>query len=217
VRAGDAGRWAFLLDLKHKGVMTILKPKLNILLVAVAISFCSSIPSFAQLATSTEKKELISQFRKLTGADKVSGSINFSAAGVQDILSSVMEQDKELTDPQKIELRKSVAEGAARIDKVARDFLDDKSQITVLSEEVIYRIYDSVFTESELKELIAFYQTPTGQKAARFLPSLSSEVQKAFGQVIQRKLSDLLQPKIQMETEQLKQKIKDMKAKKSAN
>jgi hypothetical protein len=181
------------------------------------LTFYSSIPSFAQQAISTEKKELISQFRTLTGADKVNGSINFSAAGVQDILSSVIEQDKELTDPQNIELRKSVAEGAARIDKVARGFLDDKSQITVLSEEVIYRIYDNAFNESELKELIAFYQTPTGQKAARFLPGLSSEVQKAFGQVVQRKLSDLLQSKIQMETEQLKQKIKDMKTKKSAN
>jgi len=193
------------------------KPKLNILLTAIMLTFCSSIPSFAQQAISTEKKELISQFRTLTGADKVNGSVNFSAAGVQDILSSVIEQDKELADPQNIELRKSVAEGAARIDKVARGFLDDKSQITVLSEEVIYRIYDNAFNESELKELIAFYQTPTGQKAARFLPSLSSEVQKAFGQVVQRKLNDLLQPKIQIETEQLKQKIKNMKAKKSAN
>jgi hypothetical protein len=197
--------------------MMMLKPKLNILLVAITITFCSSIPSFAQQATSTEKKELISQFRKLTGADTVRGAINFSSDAVQDILSSVIEQDKELTDTQKIELRKSVTEAAARIDKTARDFLNDKSQITELSEEVIYRIYDKAFTESELKELIAFYQTPTGQKAARFLPSLSSEVQKAFGQVIQLKLNDLLQPKIQMETEQLKQKIKDMKAKKSAN
>ena len=195
----------------------MLKPKLNLLLVAIMLTLCSSITSFAQQATSTEKKDLVLQFRKLTGADTVRGAINFSSDAVQDILSSGIEQDKELTDTQKIELRKSIAEAAARIDKVARDFLNDKSQIAELSEEVIYQIYDKAFTDSELKELIAFYQTPTGQKAARFLPSLSSEVQKAFGQVIQLKLSELLQPKIQMETEQLKQKVKDMKAKKSTN
>jgi hypothetical protein len=62
--------------------------------------------------------------------------------------------------------------------------------------------------------LIAFYRTPTGQKAAAFLPSLSSQVQKAFGEVIGPKLQNLIQPGIQTETEQLKQKIKDVKAKK---
>jgi len=195
----------------------MLKRKSHILLMAITVTFCSSIPSFAQQATSTEKKDLILQFRKLTGADRVSSSINFSSEGVQDILSSVVEQDKELTHTQKMELRKSVAEAAARIAKVAQDFLNDKAQITELSEEVIYHIYDKAFTESELKELIAFYRTPTGQKAARFLPGLSSEVQKDFGQVIQLKLNDLLQPKIQMETEQLKQQIKDIEAKKGAN
>jgi hypothetical protein len=119
-----------------------------------------------------------------------------------------------MTDAQKEELRQSVAEATGRVDKIARDFLADKSHIIRLSEEVIYQIYDEAFTESELKELIAFYRTPTGQKAAAFLPSLSSQVQKAFGEVIGPKLQNLIQPGIQTETEQLKQKIKDVKAKK---
>jgi hypothetical protein len=189
----------------------------NFLLAAMMITFLGSVSSPAQQATSTEKKTLISEFRKLTGANTVTGAINFSSQGVQEILSSVVEQDKEITDVQKIELRKSVAEATARIDKIARDFLGDKSQITELSENVIYQIYDNAFTESELKELITFYQTPTGQKAARFLPGLSNQVQKDFGAVIQVKLSNLLQPKIRMETEQLKQKINEVKAKKGAN
>jgi hypothetical protein len=86
-----------------------------------------------------------------------------------------------------------------------------------LSEKVIYQIYDKAFTESELNELVAFYRTPTGQKAASFLRSLSSQVQKEFGEVIQAKLNNVLQPAIQIEVEKLKQRIKEAKAKKEAN
>jgi uncharacterized protein len=193
------------------------KVKFNILLVAIMVTLCNRVSSFPQEAISTEKKNLISEFRKLTGADTVKRSINFSSDNVQKLLSSIVEQDQEITDAQKIELRKSVTEATARVDQIMRDFLGDESQITELSENTIFQIYDKTFTESELKELIAFYGTPTGQKAARFLPGLSSQVQKDFGEVIRVKLDNLLRPKIQMEIEQLKKQIKDMKAKKAAN
>jgi len=193
------------------------KPKFSLLLVAITIAFSGSVSSFAQQSISIEKKSLISQFRVLTGANNVNSSINFSSDGVQEILSSIVEQDKEITDAKKQELRKSAAEATARVDKIARDFLADKTQIIGLSEEVIYQIYDTAFTESELKELIAFYGTPTGQKAARFLPGLSSQVQKEFGEVISLKLQNLIQPRIQTEREQLEQKIKEVKGKKGSN
>jgi len=45
------------------------KRKFDILLVAMVLILCSSIHSFAQQPTSTEKRALISEFRKLTGAD----------------------------------------------------------------------------------------------------------------------------------------------------
>lgn len=103
------------------------------------------------------------------------------------------------------------------MDKTARGLLNDETQIAKLHEEVIYRIYDTSFTDAELRELIAFYRTPTGQKAAVFLPNLSSRVQTEFGPVIQQKLQALIQPLLQTETEQLKQRIKDAKTKKDSD
>lgn len=166
------------------------RPKFCFLLLAIGIVLCSGIPSFAQQQTSTEKKQLISEFRKLTGGDVVNRSINFSAEGVRAVLASIVDQDKEITETQKAELQKSVTEATARIDKVVRDFLNDSSQITELEEGVIYPIYDKAFTESELKELVAFYRTPTAQKSLVFFRSLSPQVQKDFGQVIQVKLNE---------------------------
>ena len=181
----------------------------------MCIAFSGAV-SVARAQTS-DKRDLIAEFRILTGANNVTGSINFSSDGIREILSSIVAEDKELTDAQRQSLRKSVDEATARVDKTARDFLNDQTQIAKLSEEVIFRIYDTSFTETELKELIAFYRTPTGQKAAVFLPSLSNRVQTEFGPVIQQKLQALIQPMLQTEIEQLKQKIKDAKTKKDSD
>jgi hypothetical protein len=192
--------------------MKKLKP---IFLAAVCIAFCGTLSS--SQAQSSDKHDLIAEFRKLTGANNVNSSINFSPDGIREILSSIVAEDKELSDAQRQSLRQSVDEATARVDKTARAFLNDQTEIVKLSEEVIYRIYDTSFTDAELKELIVFYRTPTGQKAAVFLPSLSRRVQTEFGPVIQQKLQALIQPMLQTETEQLKQKIKDFKTKKDSD
>lgn len=184
-------------------------------LAIVCIALCGTLSSAR--AQSSDKRDLIAEFRKLTGANNVTGSINFSPDGIREILSSIVAEDKELNDAQRQSLRKSVDEATARVDKTVRGFLNDQTEIAKLSEEVIYRIYDTSFTEAELKEVLAFYRTPSGQKAAVFLPSLSSRVQTEFGPVIQQKLQVLIQPMLQTEIEQLKQKIKDAKIKTDSN
>jgi uncharacterized protein len=193
------------------------KTKSKMLFAGIVVMLCSNVSLFAQQEISTEKKNLISAFRKLTGADAVNRSINFSADSLQRIFSSVVENDKEITEAQKVELQKSVTEAAVRTEKVVRDFLKNTSQITELEDEVILKIYDKAFTENELSELIGFYKTPTGQKTLSFFRGLSGQVQNDFGEVMRVKISGLLQPRIQMETEQLKRQIREMKPKRSEN
>lgn len=193
------------------------KSKFNLLVVAITIAFLGSVSSFAQQPISTEKKSLISEFRVLTGANNVDGSINFSPDSVQQVFASIIDEEKDLVEEQRVELRKSAVEATARIYKMGQDAVADKAEIIELSEKVIYQIYDRAFTESELKELVGFYGTATGQKASRFLRGLSSQVQKEFGEVIQVKLNNVLQPAIQIEIEKLKQRIKEAKDKKEAN
>lgn len=183
-----------------------------ILFVFLLTTFCS-VPTFAQNATVENKKSLISQFRKLTGADKVSMSLNVST-DIRGDFNSQMAQEKDLTEAQKQELTKFINEANERIDKTAKGFLSDQQTIAKLSEEVIFQIYDKTFTENELKELIAFYKTPTGQKAAAFLPGLSKQVEQAFGQSAVAQLQAIVSPKIEAERAQFQQKLKDLKNKK---
>ena len=187
----------------------------RLLLVVLAITVSGSITASAQQELSAEKRALISEFRALTGANNVNSRINFSTESVNKMLSAIVSEDKELTESQRADLAAPITEATTRIDKAARVFLENKHQLVELSEQTIFSIYDKAFTDSELKELIAFYRTPTGKKAAVFLPTLSSQLQTAFGEVIKAKLDGILQPRIQTETEQLKQKIEAMKAQKN--
>ncbi|WP_437715038.1 DUF2059 domain-containing protein [Sorangium sp. So ce448] len=49
-------------------------------------------------------------------------------------------------------------------------------------------IYAWKFTADELKELIKFYGTPVGKKAAKLLPEISGEVGKKVGTVIVQRM-----------------------------
>ncbi len=86
-----------------------------------------------------------------------------------------------------------------------------------MTEDVIFKLYDTTFDEAELGGLIAFYRTPAGKKAANFLPTLSSAVQNGLGAVVVPKLQALVKPLSESETAKLKQKIADIKAKKPSN
>ncbi len=49
-------------------------------------------------------------------------------------------------------------------------------------------IYSAKFTTEEIKQLIAFYKTPVGKKAAKLLPEISGEVGKKMGPILMQRL-----------------------------
>lgn len=187
---------------------------LTIFSLSIVFIIGAVLPVNAQQPATGEKQDLVTKFRKLTGADVVNLGINVSFEDIKNDLVGTVDVDNELTDSQKVELRKSALEAYDRLDKQLKDFLNDRPKITAISESIVFQIYDQAFTEAELRELVAFYGTPTGQKAARFLPTLSAQVQKAFQSVLRPKIQEFIAPKIKAEGDQLKQKIQETKAKK---
>lgn len=168
----------------------------------------------AQQPEPSQKQLLITKFRQLTGADHVKLGMNVSFEEVKTDLVGTVDGDKELTDTQKQELRKSALEAYDRLDKQLKAFLNDTSLITPLSEGAVFQVYDQAFNETELKELVTFYSTQTGQKALQFLPTLSAQVQKVFQSALLPKLQEFISPKITAEGDQLKQKVENAKARK---
>jgi hypothetical protein len=55
------------------------------------------------------------------------------------------------------------------------------------------RIYADHFTEREIGDLLAFYQTPTGEKYARTLPSIGGDVMREMMRLLHTKLPAALE------------------------
>jgi hypothetical protein len=49
-------------------------------------------------------------------------------------------------------------------------------------------VYAARFTTEEVRQLIGFYKTPVGKKAARLLPELSGEVGQKMGPILMQRL-----------------------------
>lgn len=66
-------------------------------------------------------------------------------------------------------------------------------------------IHASTFTEAELREMIAFYRTPTGRKAVRELPQVTARIQQVAEQRVAAH-ADELQAMIQQRAVELQRK-----------
>jgi hypothetical protein len=69
-----------------------------------------------------------------------------------------------------------VDETIQRILTRIRDELPKRVNFSELVEKIGIEIYNRHFTEAEVKDLIAFYKTSTGQKFVKVLPQITSEI-----------------------------------------
>lgn len=191
----------------------MLKLNFTILVICLAaVLFCTN-SVFSQQSVSPEKKDLIQEIQDLTGVKKFSVQTKFSSTNIGDALAPLLEKEKELTDDQKLELKIFFSETKEWLEKQIRDFSADKAISDQVAEEVSFQLFDKNFTESELREMVVFYRTPTGQKAAKFMINYTSQLGKLFGDSYNKKLKEFAESKLNEANELIKQKIKELKNK----
>lgn len=152
-----------VLKATHRGVH--LAALVLSLALASPAAFAQTKPTLAATATA---KELI----KVTGAN---GLFNPLIAGV-------VEQAKILFLQQDPSLAKDLNEIAA---KLRTDLAPRMSEL----DDEVARLYTADFTEQELKEILVFYKSPTGQKLLAKQPQVIDNSMK-FAQTWANKLSD---------------------------
>jgi hypothetical protein len=143
-------------------------------LVAFGPAAHSQQPSATAMATA---KELVG----ITGATAL-----FSP-----LIAGVVEQAKLLYLQQNPSLAKDLNEIAEKM----RD--DLKPRFSELTDDVA-KEYATNFTESELKSILTFYQSPAGKKLLDRQPKVVDDSMK-FAQVWANKLSDVVVPKMREE------------------
>lgn len=171
-----------------------------------------SVTASGQQTVPTEKEKLVLKFRQLTGADQVNLRLDISFEDTREELLGLVNGDANLTDSQKVELRKAAIAAYERLDSQLKGFINDQPRMTKLAEEAVFSVYDKAFSEAELSELIEFYSSTTGQKALAFLPTISAQVQTAYQAILISQIQQSIVPQIKTESDGLKKLIQETKA-----
>lgn len=109
-----------------------------------------------------EKKRVIDEMLEITGALKVSEMMGTAVAN--QMISALSKQNGSV-DPKMVEVIQDEIGKIMHDEFIANGFINQMS----------YDIYHKYFTTAELKEVVAFYKTPTGGKMASLLPQISQE------------------------------------------
>src|SRR5262245_14547237 len=75
-------------------------------------------------------------------------------------------------------------ESAQRILTRLRAEFPKRINMGEILETATLEVYDKYFIEAELKDMIAFYKTPTGRKFIKILPQISAEMFPRIGQLM---------------------------------
>ena len=118
-------------------------------LTALAVGLILTAPTGAQEADKGERLQAATELIELLKLEEV------TTQSIDMMMESMLAQDPALQD----------------FRDVFEDFFDQHFRWDELEPEYV-RIYADAYTESELRELIAFYQTPVGRKTVDLMPVL---------------------------------------------
>ncbi len=106
------------------------------------------------------------------------------------LLVMKMDENTELTIDQMLAAQVQQNPQMSVFTDVMKAFLNKHLAFDVIKYDMI-DVYRQAFTEAEIRELIAFYQTPIGIKAAERLPMLAAAAAQIEGQRVQANMGEL--------------------------
>lgn len=134
----------------------------------------------AQTKIAPEKKKLIAEIISVLEADKKVEEVMQSMFKQMDqaypaIIHSTIEKRTDLTPGSKVALEKQLVKQNNNFSQRFQQKMLKAIDFQEFVEFAFYPLYDKFFTVEELKSLLEFYKTPTGQKLSEILPQLSAE------------------------------------------
>jgi uncharacterized protein len=152
-------------------------------------------PVTAQQTLTTAKRDLIREFLVVTESEANTNKlvvtyVEETSKQYPKIMEGVIDGDPDLGPAQKNLIKAGLSERRAQFTKRFLELIQERINVGKIVEEISYILYDKHFTEAELKDLIAFYKTPTGKKSLSVMPQLLAESMQLSGE----KLTPVLTP-----------------------
>lgn len=185
-------------------------------LVGIIIIMCVgliTIVAFGQDDIDPEKKRLIDELLELTDAQN--NTIN--------VIDAIFAQFKEdykrmaaqydyldrddtvVNRVESVERRMYIERELQNLRRVRKIFTE-RLDYNELVKELYCPLYDKYFTTEELRDIVAFYKTPTGKKTILVMPQLFRESMARSNEVLTPKITQLMQELMDEEAESLEQR-----------
>jgi uncharacterized protein len=153
--------------------------------------------SAVQPPIAVSKRALIDKLLTVTQQEKLfQQSLNLAFSQLQTDLPALMDQST--TGTTKPDASPSPARQAVQsmLDRVMPKFVREVQQSVSFKElvdQVYYPMYDRHFSEPELKDILAFYDSPTGKRTIQVMPQLMQESMQKTNQIMMPKLMGIMQ------------------------
>lgn len=82
-------------------------------------------------------------------------------------------------------------------------------------EDVSYNLYDKYFTESEIRDLVMFYKSPTGRKTTAVTPDLFAESMSNTMTALKPKVAEIMSELMAEEVDRTKKALESKKIRKT--
>lgn len=170
----------------------------------------------AQGAIPLEKRELIKELLGLIGGTKnidamLDAMMRQSEEDLPNLLTQINSSGEKRPPEEQAALEKQAEEIAVRVNKRLREFFQ-KMNFAQAIDDLAASTFDKYFTESELKELIAFYKSPAGRKTIELMPVLLTELMTKMNETLVPKIQEEIDKIIADEAKIMEQKLKAIEA-----
>lgn len=153
---------------------------------------------------SPEKRALIKELLEITEATKNAEAVKNSMLAQQEKIipeafDRALEAEGSLTPAERRVIKNAMVAESAQVMTRLKEALDQKINFAQIVEEISLVVYDRYYTEQELRDLLAFYKSPTGRKTIQIMPQLFADSMQMTVERLNPKLLDALEQFIQEE------------------
>ncbi len=156
-----------------------------------------------------EKKALILELLKVTEADKTVDKVvaQMMAAHQRQyplMISQIVNANNDLTAEQKKDIIEKSQTRSQQSSERLKELFKQKIDLGDVLNKVALVVYDKNFTDAELKDIIAFYKTPTGLKTLKQMPDVMRESMDMTSNLIAPQMAQIITQLMEEEKAKLK-------------
>lgn len=185
--------------------------KRNLILHILIAILCLTTAAFSQdvAEISAEKKEVIAEIIKVTKAEEKVKETMLSFLLQMDamypsIIRSTVNNREDLSEKKKEELINSLVSDRENFNMRFRGRFLEAINFQQFVADTMYPLYDKFFTVSELKDLVEFYKSPTGQKFNEISPDFTKEAVRLTQILLLPKINEIMLEIVKNHTKKIK-------------